>query len=208
MTTAPARRAILLLVALFAALLSLAPAARADGSDQPVKVKIPWTGTIAITGPDGDTLRNNAPLHRGDAVHVDITKMSPDEQVAVVLHSSDRSLGLVHAGVDDGSVSFDFTVPSDLALGAHSVTFTGVTSDAAPKFAFVVVSAGGDNAGGGSNSPPGSGGSGSGTGSSSGGDHLASTGVDVLALLIAAGATIGLGALVTVASYRKPRRRA
>jgi len=178
-----------------------APAAWADGGE-PVSVKVLWTGKITVTGPDGNVLGTNATLHRGDAAHVDITKLGPDEQVSVTLHSSNRDLGLVRAG-DDGAVSYDFTVPTDLSLGVHTLTFTGVTSDAAPRFAFVVSSSGGgDNGGTGDGS-----GSDGGSGSSGNGDGLASTGEDLLALLVAAGGLIGLGVVLTLTGRGRSRGR-
>ena len=212
MTIAPARRTVVvacaaLLATLLGALLGLAPAARADGGGQPVSVKVPWTGKITGTGPDGNPLGHNPRLHRGDAVHFDITGLSPDEQVAVTLHSSNRDLGLVHVA-DDGTTSYDLTVPNDLELGAHTITFTGVVSEATPKVGFTVVSSssGGGNAG--DNGGSGGSGDGSNSGSSGGGHGLASTGGDVLGLLAVAGGLIGVGLVLIVVSLGQRRRPA
>jgi len=102
----------------FAALLSLAPAARAERQrTSRSRSRSRGRAPIAIyRPPTADTLRNNAPLHRGDAVHVDITKDEPGRAGrGSYCTRVTAASGLVHAGVDDGSVSFDFTVPSDLA---------------------------------------------------------------------------------------------
>jgi len=206
MSIAPARRAaVVVSAALVAILLGGAPAALAAGDSQPVSVKVPWTGTITAYGPDGNPLPHNPKLHRGDTVSFAITKLSPDEQVSVTLHSSNRNLGLVHVA-DDGTTSYDLTVPNDLAFGAHTITFTGVVSDAAPKFGFTVVSAGG---GGGNGGSGGSGGGSNGNPGGSGGEHgLASTGADVVGLLIVAGGLIGVGLVLMLVSFGCGRRPA
>jgi hypothetical protein len=164
----------------------------------PVSVHVPWTGKVTATNADGHVLGHQPTLHRGDAVHFDITRLGPGEQVSVTVHSSNLSLGMVQAG-DDGSAAYDLTVPADLATGAHTLTFAGVSSDATPTFAFKVASGGG--AGGAGNNGNGStGGNGP---HSNGSGPLASTGVDAAALLIAAAALIIVGAGLTGAGRRR-----
>ena len=94
-----------------------------------------------------------------------------------------------------------FTVPSDAAIGAHTLSFTGEKSKGVATFGFTVASGNGN--GNGNN-----GGNGDGNGGGNGGGNgngLAFTGAYVLGPLTAAVVLIGGGTLLA-STYRRRRR--
>ena len=173
--------------------LTAAPV-RADsgGGGETISVTIPATAEVTCStgGADAD---NGATMHRGDALHCTATGFDANERVNVTLHSGDQDLATVSASTN-GAVTYDFTVPDDLAFGQHTLTFTGATSHAVGAFGFVVVNGqGGGSASGGASA----------SGASAGGGGLASTGTDILGLLRVALVLIAAGALCYAAGRRR-----
>jgi hypothetical protein len=66
-------------------------------------------------------------LAQGGHRQADGTGFQPGETVTATLHSTPIALGSFLAGAD-GSVSFTFIVPADLAPGRHTLTLAGRTS--------------------------------------------------------------------------------
>jgi hypothetical protein len=190
--TVTSRLVLALAVILPLTVLTAAPV-RADGAGggETISVTIPATAKVTCsTG--GAQAGNGASLQRGDHLHCTATGFGPNERVNVTLHSTDQDVATVSASAN-GAVTYDFTVPDDLAFGQHTLTFTGATSRAVASYGFVVVNGqGGTSAGGG--------GSASGGGSAGG---LASTGTDILGLLRGALLLIAAGALCYAAGRRR-----
>ena len=97
------------------------------------------TTTPTLTGPDGTPLSSNPTLTRGEVVTVQAGGFTPSESVAVVVHSTPETLTPATAS-STGTVNYEFTVPSDLATGAHSLVLTGATSQKAVTINFSIAS--------------------------------------------------------------------
>ncbi|MCI7671690.1 MAG: hypothetical protein MSS20_04955, partial [Schaalia hyovaginalis] len=95
---------------------------------------------------------DKASVVAGDEVTVSGSGFVPGVEVEAVLHSDPVKIGSKPAGAD-GKVSFTFTVPKDLAPGAHKVVLTqkgksaeaALTVKAASQSAPVVPPASGDS---------------------------------------------------------------
>jgi hypothetical protein len=96
----------------------------------------PTTGDVTAVGSDGTPLGDNPSLSPGDTVTITVTGFSEDETVAVTLHSTAVDLGTVKAD-SSGTVTFPFTVPADIAAGAHHINFAGSHNDG--TFAFLAA---------------------------------------------------------------------
>jgi hypothetical protein len=119
-----------------------------------------------------------------------LSGFQPYEMVHGVLHPLPVDLGTVQADAN-GNATVTFTVPADLATGAHSVTMTGLTSGVERTAGFVVTSSG--DAGAGDEAVP---------VDEAGG--LAYTGAEVAPLLALGGGLLVAGAgAVTVARRRR-----
>jgi hypothetical protein len=81
-----------------------------------------------LTDGNGNTLKANPALSRGGVMHVHLEGFKAHTKVTVTLHSTTRTLGTVTADAN-GKVDYLFTVPADLELGGHSLTFSGSPGD-------------------------------------------------------------------------------
>ena len=79
---------------------------------------------LVATGPDGKVLPNNPALEPGDSVLLHFGGFNPGAPVGVILRSTPRNLGTISAA-GDGAVNYEFTVPTNLEPGSHTLTFTG-----------------------------------------------------------------------------------
>lgn len=174
--------------------VGVAGSARADGDGgtETIQVTVPWSGTITATDANGTVLGDDPDLQRGQQVHLAITGFGSGEDLDVTVHSDAQGAAAAHAG-DDGTVDYDYTVADTLAFEAHTLTFTGRSSDGVAPFPFTVVA-------GGSGVEGGSVGSHSGSGTRG---ELAFTGAGVLGLLDAAALLVAVGALLTVNARRR-----
>jgi len=185
LVTAPVL-AILAVVAIFTA----APPARGEGAGpsgaETIGVTIPPSGGVTCTR-DGKKLPNKPTVHGHDRLHCTATGFKPDEQVEIAVHSPATVIATVPAG-SHGVVTYDYTVPNDLAAGDHALSFTGKVSTTVAIYPFVVVVGHGTS------------GTGGGGGSHGG---LAFTGTNLLALVLVALGLIGMG----VALHRRRLQR-
>lgn len=85
------------------------------------------TTTPTLTGPDGSTLSSNPTLTLGEVVTVQAGGFTAGESVTAVVHSTPETLTPTTASTT-GAVTYQFTVPSDLPTGSHSLVLTGATS--------------------------------------------------------------------------------
>ena len=175
-----AGRLLLALAVLVLLTVLTAPSVRADGGGggETISVTIP-AATNVTCSKAGSPLGNLPKVHRGDHLHCTAVGFAADERVHITLHTADRDLGTVSADAS-GTVTYDFTVPDDLAFGHHTLAFTGATSPGAAAYQFVVVNG---HAGG----PPGG---------------LASTGSDILGMLRGALVLVAAGAMFYAAGRR------
>lgn len=81
-------------------------------------------GTLIASDAAGDPLPANPLLVRGQHVTVRATGFVPDEDIGATLYSTPRVMSGSVAS-DGGLVSYPFTVPRDLALGAHTLQLRG-----------------------------------------------------------------------------------
>ena len=93
---------------------------------------------------------------RGQHVTVKATGFVPDEEIGATLYSAPRVMSGSVAS-DGGLVSYPFTVPNDLALGAHTLQLRGSALTVAFPFrvgtATAVPTSGGQTSASGSSSP-------------------------------------------------------
>jgi hypothetical protein len=75
----------------------------------------------------------------GQSATITAGGFNPAESVGVTLHSTPQALTPATAG-SAGAVTYNFTVPSGLADGPHSVVFVGNTSAVTQTFAFTLGS--------------------------------------------------------------------
>jgi len=85
------------------------------------------TSTTTLTGPDGSTLSSDPTLTVGEVVTVQANGFTSGETVSAVVHSTPETLTPATAS-STGTITYAFTVPTDLAAGAHSLVLTGATS--------------------------------------------------------------------------------
>jgi len=76
----------------------------------------------------------------GQSATITAGGFNPGESVGVTLHSTPQTLTPATAG-STGAVTYNFTVPSGLPDGAHSVVFVGNTSAVTQTFAFTIGTA-------------------------------------------------------------------
>jgi hypothetical protein len=76
----------------------------------------------------------------GQSITVTAGGFNAGESVGVTLHSTPQTLTPATAS-STGAVTYNFTVPSGLANGSHSVVFVGNTSAVTQTFAFTLGSA-------------------------------------------------------------------
>lgn len=180
----PFRRGLgVVLAALALVLLSQAPPGNAQGEGETIGVAVP--GRVSC----GQATN----LRPGQTVPCTIAGFGATEQVDVALTAP---LGTVTTDADGGA-TYDFTVPADIAAGSYTLTFTGETSKAVGSFACTVGVAEVTSTSG-TPAPPAS--------TGGGGQHLAFTGVDVLAMAAAALALLGAGVTLTVLNRRRRYR--
>jgi hypothetical protein len=112
------------------------------GSQSPA---VPYTITAAdattttLTGPDGTPMSSNPTLTLGEVVTVQAAGFTPGETVSAVVHSTPETLTAATAS-STGTLNYQFTVPSDLATGAHSLVLTGATSQTTVTISFSIAS--------------------------------------------------------------------
>ena len=165
-----------------------APHARGEGGPsgaETIGVTIPPSGAVSCTR-GGKKLPSKPTVHHHDRLHCTATGFKPNEQVEIAAHSPATVIATVPAD-PHGVVTYDYTVPDDLAAGEHALSFTGKVSTTVAIYPFVVV--------------VGHGTSGTGGGGSHGG--LAFTGTNLLALVLAALGLIGMG----IALHRRRLQR-
>lgn len=172
-----------------ATIVMAAPRARAEGGPsgaETIGVTIPPSGAVSCTR-GGKKLPTKPTVHRHDHLHCTATGFKPNEQVEIAVHSPATVIATVPAD-SHGVVTYDYTVPDELAPGEHTLSFTGKASTTVAIYPFVVAA--------------GHGASGTGGG---GGSHggLALTGTNLLALVLAALGLIGIG----VALHRRRLQR-
>ncbi len=97
------------------------------------------TATTTLTGPDGSTLASDPTLSLGEVVTVQASGFTAGESVTVVVHSTPETLTPTTAS-STGAVNYQFTVPSDLPTGAHSLVLTGATSQTTVTIDFSIAS--------------------------------------------------------------------
>jgi hypothetical protein len=85
------------------------------------------TTTPTLTGPDGTTLSADPTLTAGEVVTIAAGGFTAGESVSAVVHSTPETLTPATAS-STGTITYAFTVPSDLAVGAHTLVLTGATS--------------------------------------------------------------------------------
>jgi hypothetical protein len=182
------------LLAVLGTTLGGSPRALADNGTggESLSVTIPWSGTLTCTM-HGNRLHSMPTVHHGNKLHCTATRFSPGERVTVTVQSAPRNLGSVTAD-SAGTVVYDFSVPRDLADGAHTLTLTGATSDAVATYPFTVATGSGSGGVGGS-------------GDGSGGSGVAFTGAQILSMLAAALVLIGGGGLLIAAGRRREQRK-
>jgi hypothetical protein len=73
----------------------------------------------------------------GQSITITAGGFNPSESVGVTLHSTPQTLTPATAA-STGSITYNFTVPSGLDDGSHSVVFVGNTSAATQTFAFTL----------------------------------------------------------------------
>lgn len=167
-----------------------APRARGEGGPsgaETIGVTIPPSGAVTCTR-GGKKLPSKPTVHRHDRLHCTATGFKSNEQVEIAVHSPATVIATVPAD-SHGVVTYDYTVPDDLAAGEHSLSFTGKASTTVAIYPFVVAVGHGS----------------SGTGGGGGGSHggLALTGTNLLALVLAALGLIGMG----IALHRRRLQR-
>ena len=172
-----------------ATIVMAAPRARGEGGPsgaETIGVTIPPSGAVSCTR-GGKKLPTKPTVHRHDHLHCTATEFKPNEQVEIAVHSPATVIATVPAD-SHGVVTYDYTVPDELAPGEHTLSFTGKASTTVAIYPFVVAA--------------GHGASGTGGG---GGSHggLALTGTNLLALVLAALGLIGIG----VALHRRRLQR-
>jgi Big-like domain-containing protein len=96
------------------------------------------TTTPTLTGPDGSTLSSDPTLTTGEVVTVQAGGFTAGESVSAVVHSTPETLTPTTAS-STGTISYAFTVPSDLPAGAHSLVLTGATSQTTVTIDFSIA---------------------------------------------------------------------
>lgn len=162
-----------------------ARAAEGPGGSETIAVTIPAVGAVSCTR-DGANLPKNSTVYHGDRLNCVATGFRADERVTVALHSPASTLATATAN-SSGHVTYDYAVGQDVAVGAHSLSFTGQQSTTVAIYPFTVAAGQSAAASGGGGGTSGGGSSGSGGGS------IATTGTNILSLLVAALALIGAG---------------
>ncbi|HEX5120702.1 MAG TPA: hypothetical protein VFW65_36435 [Pseudonocardiaceae bacterium] len=173
------------------AVLFAAPAVGAGGGGETLDVTIPPTGRVSCVD-DGQRLGADPTLHTGDHATCTVTGLDPKERVTVTVDAHGRDLGPLTTDAK-GGLTFRFTVPSGLSIGAHRLAFAGQKSRATAVQAFRLAAKGNPGKGGGAHR------GGPGPGS------LVFTGAYVIGPLIAAAALIAAGTTLTVANRRRRR---
>lgn len=140
---------------------------------------------------------------RGATVVVSGNCGNQGDTLVFVLNSTPVSLGSITAGVN-GAYSTSLGLPSDIALGEHTITVTDQATGATASVGLDVVAPGSNSSSGGGGVTGTSGSSGS-SSSSGGSGRIAFTGTDVLATTAVGAGAIGLGGMLVLSS--KKRRR-
>jgi hypothetical protein len=97
------------------------------------------TTTPTLTGPDGSTLSSDPTLTTGEAVTIQAGGFTAGESVSAVVHSTPETLTPTTAS-STGTITYAFTVPSDLPAGAHSLVLSGATSQTTVTINFSIAS--------------------------------------------------------------------
>ena len=97
------------------------------------------TSTTTLTGPDGSTLSSDPTLTAGEVVTVQADGFTSGETVSAVVHSTPETLTPATAS-STGTITYAFTVPTDLLAGAHSLVLTGATSQTTVTINFSIAS--------------------------------------------------------------------
>jgi hypothetical protein len=95
--------------------------------------------TPTLLGPDGSTLSSDPTLTMGETITVQASGFTAGESVSAVVHSTPETLTPATAS-STGTISYAFTVPSDLLTGAHTLVLTGATSQTTVTVDFSIAS--------------------------------------------------------------------
>lgn len=185
--------------------IGFAPSA---GANTPRTAAPSCTGTYGPTAP-AITL-NITVVVQGTSVTITVTGtgFGINEAITLTIASTSQTIG--HTMSDaNGHFVTQVQIPSNLALGSHTITATGNTCGDPASAGITVVAPGSNGAAGGGAAGGGvSGGSANGGASSSGGTsggRVAFTGTDAIATTAIGAAAIGAGGLLVLSS-RKRRR--
>jgi hypothetical protein len=180
---APSKRVLALFVALLAALAAVLLGAATSSSAKPYHHA---------------HLKCNPHANVHSHVHCRGTDYLPNDDVVMTIQSQTFNLGTVHAD-KNGNFNFDFTLPSGVTTGVHTVTGTGQGGppDDVASDDITVTAPGGSGTG---NEGVGAG-AGTNSGSSGG---LSTTGIAVISLGVV-GLGLLVGGTVLVASGRRRR---
>ena len=89
-----------------------------------------------VTDSTGVVLAADPTLVAGETVNVVATGFTGTESVTITLHSTPETLATVNATA--GSVTYQFVVPSDLAVGSHYLQLVGGTSAVSVTWPFTL----------------------------------------------------------------------
>jgi len=92
-------------------------------------------------GPTGQISLSTSQIAAGGQLTVTASGFDPNENVQAILHSDPIDLGISQADAT-GGFALTFTVPADLASGAHTVNLLGLASGRAVSAPLTVVDAG------------------------------------------------------------------
>lgn len=120
------------------------PTAHPTASSAPTATAGPTASTAPTTGPVArpQATLSASSVERGGTVRVTVSGLEPGEQVSAELRSEPVRISGIPAADAAGRVAFDVRVPSDFAVGAHTVIVTGADATVIARLPLTVVAKG------------------------------------------------------------------
>ncbi|WP_295838815.1 LamG-like jellyroll fold domain-containing protein [uncultured Microbacterium sp.] len=117
---------------------TVTPTAQPTATAGPTSSSAPTTGPVARP----QATLSASSVERGGAVRVTVSGLEPGEQVSAELRSEPVRITGIPAADAAGRVTFDVRVPSDFAVGAHTVVVTGADATVIARLPLTVVAKG------------------------------------------------------------------
>jgi hypothetical protein len=160
------------------------------------------SGTTTTTAPSADITITPSKVAPGGTIQVTSKGWMPDDNVTAVIHSDPVNLGTVQASAV-GALSGSFTVPSSMALGAHTFELSGIGADGEDRVVTASLTVAAETSGGGSSTGGGSTSSGSDAGGAVQGSALSRTGFNLQPFASLAAVSLLIGAVLVAAARRR-----